>query len=93
MIAALAKGAQVCDKPEYGQAAKRAADFIWEHMYDPKQGLLHRHKGGESGIPAYADDYAFLVWGFIELYQTTFEAEYLHTSPRAQSRLSLQVLG
>jgi len=77
MIAALAKGAQAFGKPEFAQAAKRAVDFIWEHMYSPKEGLQHRHKGGISGIPAYADDYAFLIWGIIELYQATFDAKYL----------------
>jgi hypothetical protein len=77
MLAALAKGAQAFDKPEYAQAAERAVRFIWEHLYSPREGLLHRHKDGVSGIPAYADDYAFLIWGLIELYQATFNTEYL----------------
>jgi len=77
MIAALAKGAQVCDEPLYEEAAKRAADFILTSMVDTKGRLYHRYRDGEAAITAFLDDYAFLTWGLIELYETTFEPRYL----------------
>jgi uncharacterized protein YyaL (SSP411 family) len=80
MIAALAKAAQVCDEPTYVEAAKNAAHFILNNMLDADGRLLHRYREGQSAIPAYADDYTFLIWGLIELYETTFEANHLQTA-------------
>ncbi|MCL7412539.1 MAG: thioredoxin domain-containing protein [ANME-2 cluster archaeon] len=80
MIAALAKGARVFDEPEYEHAAKKATDFILTRMLRQEGGLYHRHRDGESAIPAFLDDYTFFTWGLIELYETTFEVSYLKTA-------------
>jgi uncharacterized protein YyaL (SSP411 family) len=80
MIAALAKGARVLDEPHYAEAAKQALDFILEHMRNPDGRLLHRYRDGHAALPANVDDYAFLIWGMIELYETTFEVRYLQTA-------------
>lgn len=77
MIAALAKGAQVFDEPKYAEAAKRAADFILKNMLNLDGRLLHRYRDGQAAIPAYVDDYTFMVWGLIELYEATFDVLYL----------------
>jgi len=77
MIAALAKGAQAFNEPPYAQAAQRAADFVLGTMRKPNGRLWHRHRAGQTGIEANLDDYAFLVWGLIELYEAIFDARYL----------------
>jgi uncharacterized protein YyaL (SSP411 family) len=77
MIAALAKGAQVFDRVEYAQAAQRAVDFLWSTMRTPDGKLLHRYRDGEAAIHGNCDDYAFLIWGLLELYEATFNVEYL----------------
>jgi uncharacterized protein len=77
MIAALAKAAQVFAETLYADAARRSADFILTHMVDAKGRLYHRHRDGEAAVTAFLDDYAFLTWGLIELYETTFEPGYL----------------
>jgi uncharacterized protein YyaL (SSP411 family) len=77
MIAALAKGAQAFDELEYAEAARRAADFILENMRKPDGRLWHRYRDGQAGVEANLDDYAFLVWGLIELYEAIFEARHL----------------
>jgi uncharacterized protein YyaL (SSP411 family) len=77
MIAALAKGAQALDKPEYADAARRAANFLLQELRRKDGRLLHRYREGEAAIPGYLDDYAFLAWGLIDLYEATFEASYL----------------
>ena len=77
MIAALARSGAVLGEPSYIEAAEGAVSFIWERLRTPEGRLLHRYRGGEAGISAYAEDYAYLIWGLIELYQGTFESAYL----------------
>ncbi len=77
MIAALARGAQALHEPEYAQMAVRATDFILNALHRKDGTLLRRHRLGESAISGYLDDYAYFVWGLIELYEATFETKYL----------------
>ncbi|MEK8214563.1 thioredoxin domain-containing protein [Paenibacillus sp. FSL L8-0463] len=77
MITALAKGAKALQKPEYAKAAAAAADFIWKKLWREDGRLLARYRDGESAIPAYVDDYAFMLWGLTELYEATGQALYL----------------
>ncbi len=77
MIAAFAKGARVLGDEEYKKVAMNAADFMLARMRTDNGRLLHRFRDGEAVIPAYIDDYAFLTWGLLELYEATFAVEYL----------------
>jgi len=77
MIASLAKGGRVLRDPEYTSAAMKATEFIVAQVRDDPGRLLHRYRQGDADIPAMLNDYAFLVWGLIELYETTFQAKYL----------------
>jgi uncharacterized protein YyaL (SSP411 family) len=77
MIAALALGSQAFDKPEYADAAGKAANFIMGNMRGPGDRLLHRFRDGEAAIAANIDDYSFLIWGLLNLYEATFDGAYL----------------
>jgi uncharacterized protein len=77
MIAALAKGAQAFDEPQYAEVACRTVYFILGNMRKANGRLWHRHRGEWTGVDANLDDYAFLVWGLIELYEATFDASHL----------------
>ena len=77
MIAALARAGGVLGEASYLEAAERAADFILARLRSKDGGLLHRYREGEAAIPGYATDYAYLVWGLIELYESTFNSSYL----------------
>ena len=82
MIAALAKGAQIIGNDYYRDAAINALSFILNHMVDSKDLLLHRYRYGDAGITANLDDYAFMVWGLIELFEATFDSNHLKTALR-----------
>ncbi len=77
MIAALARGFRAFADPAYADAAKEAADFVLQNLRTAEGRLLRRYRQGDAAYPAYLDDYAFLVWGLIELYEATFEVSYL----------------
>jgi uncharacterized protein YyaL (SSP411 family) len=82
MIAALARSARVFDAPAYADQAARAARFVLEEMAAPDGGLLHRYHSGSAEIMGMIDDYAFLVWGLLELYETTLEIDWLQHAIR-----------
>ncbi|SFL85239.1 hypothetical protein SAMN03159341_110243 [Paenibacillus sp. 1_12] len=77
MIMALAKAAKALNKPEYAQAARRASDFIANELRREDGRILARYRDGEAAYLGYVDDYAFYVWGLIELYEATFDVELL----------------
>jgi uncharacterized protein YyaL (SSP411 family) len=77
MIAALAKSARVTGRKEYKLAAERGFRFIAENLFRSDGRLLARYRDGEANFPAYIDDYAFLIWALVELYEATFSLDYL----------------
>lgn len=77
MIAAIAMGARVLKNDAYLAAARKAADFILSELRDDRGRLLKRYRKGQAGLAAHLDDYAFMVWGLIELYQACYETRYL----------------
>lgn len=77
MIAALAMGGRVLNNQKYTDAAQRAYNFIINHLQRDDGRLMARYRDGESAILAYADDYTFMIWASIELYETTHNIEYL----------------
>jgi uncharacterized protein len=60
------------------ESAQRAAQFIERSMWDAaRQRLLRRYRRGDAAIDAYAEDYAFLVSGLLELFQADGDARWL----------------
>ncbi len=81
MISAFAEAYQVLERPEYLQAATRAADFLWQRMRTP-QGRLWRTygAGAEPKLNGYLEDYAFLLDSLVSLYESSFEMRWLHAA-------------
>ena len=77
MIAAMAMGGRVLGNEKYTEAAERAFAFIKSELIREDGRLMSRYRDGEAANPAYVDDYSFLIWGLIELYETTYKSEYL----------------
>jgi len=95
MIAAFARasrvlgGALVDGDPSarHRATAERAATFIKTTMWDEAAGtLLRRYRGGDAAIEGYAEDYAYLIWGVLELFQATGRAEWLAWARALQAR-------
>jgi len=77
MIAALAIASRALGKSQYVETAITASEFIERELVDSDGKLLHRYRDSEAGIDAFLDDYAFCIWGLLELYQSTFDTRYL----------------
>lgn len=80
MIATMAIGGRVLHNEVYTQAAEKAAEFILSKLVREDGRLLARYRDGDAAIPAYVDDYAYLIWGLIELYESTYKPKYLKKS-------------
>jgi uncharacterized protein YyaL (SSP411 family) len=78
MITAFARGAQVLAESVYLEAAMRAAKFLRAELYDESRKVLFRnYREGRSAVEGFADDYAFLVQGLLDLYEASFEVAWL----------------
>jgi uncharacterized protein YyaL (SSP411 family) len=77
MVAAMARVGDLLEEPRYVEAAARAARFVLENLRGESGGLLHAYRGGSARVPAFLDDYAFLVEGLLELHRATGQAHWL----------------
>jgi uncharacterized protein YyaL (SSP411 family) len=85
MISAYARAAQVLDEPRYLEIATRAANFLRRHLYEEKSKLLYRnYREGRSNIEGFVDDYAFVIRGLLDLYEASFNVEWLKLAMELQ---------
>ncbi|AYF54588.1 hypothetical protein DFH04_07675 [Clostridium novyi] len=77
MIVSLSYAGRVFENKEYINRAKKAYDFIENNLIRKDGRLLARFRHGEAAYIAYLEDYSFLVWALMELYEATFESNYL----------------
>ena len=77
MIAALARAGRLLERPELVARAREAAAFVEQKLAGKRGTLLHRYRDGDAAIDGMLDDYAFFVWGLLELYEATFDVAYL----------------
>jgi uncharacterized protein YyaL (SSP411 family) len=87
MIAALAKGYQALGESEYLRAASAASDFLLNALRTDSGRLYRRYRQGDVANRGYSDDYAFLVWGLIELYESTFDVRYLEEAVKLNEQM------
>jgi len=80
MISALAQSYQVLGELRYLNAARRAADYILGHMRREDGALFATARAGRAHLNAYLDDYAFLIQGLIDLYESDFDARWITTA-------------
>ncbi|KAF2840327.1 hypothetical protein M501DRAFT_1010460 [Patellaria atrata CBS 101060] len=70
---------------EYKKAAEDAASFIKKELYNSQDGTLKRvYREGPGDAPGFADDYAFLISGLIDLYEAIFDDSYLEWAEKLQ---------
>jgi uncharacterized protein YyaL (SSP411 family) len=80
MIAALSLGGQVLGDEIYIDAAKNAARFVLNSLRDKNGKLMKRSRLGKSGLQPHLDDYSFMVFGLLNLYEATFDPSYLKSA-------------
>jgi len=90
MIGSFARAAQILGDESYLLAAQKAAAFVKKNLFDPgKNELLRSYREGPSKIGGFAVDYAFLISGLLDLYETDFDLEWLRWARKLQDTLDL----
>ena len=82
MISSLSFGSRVLNEPRYRLAAEKSTQFILKNLTDKNRRLLHRYRDSQAAITATVEDYAFFIHGLIDLYEATFNPDYLKEAKR-----------
>jgi hypothetical protein len=87
MISAFARGAMAAgeDHDGYIESARRAAEFVREKMWDGTR-LLRSYREG-PGPEGFADDYAAMTAGALDLYEATGEITWLQWAVELHGRM------
>lgn len=93
MITGFSRASQALGDHMYLDRAVKAAQFIKDHLYDPKKGVLVRNGYRDAGgvlrvgeVEGFADDYAFLIRGLLDLYETGYDQQWLEWAVNLQSK-------
>jgi len=89
MISSFVDGFKVTGNEQYLNGAKEAARFILQKMRKDGQ-LMRVFNKGKSQVKAYSDDYAFFIQALIDLYETTFEIDWLKEADDLNRRMIKQ---
>jgi uncharacterized protein YyaL (SSP411 family) len=76
MLKGLADAYRVFDEERFLKLAVNNASFLCLKMKDGKK-VYHNYKNGKASIDGYLEDYAFLIEGYISLYEATFDEQWI----------------
>jgi uncharacterized protein YyaL (SSP411 family) len=88
MIGAFARAGRLIGNRSHIEAATRAASFARSLLWDPaSETLLRRYRQGHAAVSGYAEDYAYLAAGLLELFQATGDPSWLEWALTLHRRL------
>jgi uncharacterized protein len=85
MISAFAGAYQVFNDPAYLEAATRSATFVREKLAKSGE-LIRSYRQGASTVKGFVDDYAFLIQGLLDLYEASFDVQWLRWAMQLQEK-------
>ena len=80
-LSAFARGAQILGDKRYLDAAKACAEFIQRELWKGDT-LLRVYRQGRAHTPGFLEDYAAVANGFVDVYETCFDARWLRLAER-----------
>jgi len=80
MLKAYVDAYRVLGEQSYLDKAMRNAVFIKENQISNDGSMFHNYKNGKSTIEGFSEDYAHTITAFIELYQATFDEQWLDSA-------------
>ena len=92
MISALCRAGIIFGEAEFIKRAEKAWTTLENYCLKKNGKLLHRLKDSDSDIEGMANDYAYLIFGLIHLYDATFRPEYLKSAIELQEQFDKEFL-
>ena len=86
MISGFARGGALPDGAQFVEAAERAAAFIAENLWRDGA-LLRSYREGPGVTPGFADDYAFLIQGLLDLFEAGKNPRWLQWAGQLQEKM------
>jgi hypothetical protein len=86
-IIAMARGYRVLGEERFLESARRAARFIEDRM-EADGRLRATYRAGRARLKAYLDDYAFLLGGAVELFESDFDPHWLARARSLAARMA-----
>jgi uncharacterized protein YyaL (SSP411 family) len=86
MISGLSKSFQVLGEQRYLAAAQRASDFLQANLYQRR--LLRSYRETAGATRGFAEDYAFLIQGLLDLYEADFDVRWLQWAGELQVQMN-----
>ena len=77
MLSALARSAQVFDEATYVRPPCRGTIHGKAPVRSEHGRLTRRYRDGQADIDGLLEDYAFLMQGLLDLYETSFDTQWL----------------
>jgi uncharacterized protein YyaL (SSP411 family) len=87
MISAFARGALVAGDADYTERARAAASFIVTRMLDADGRLARVWKDGHARYDSVLDDYAYVIAGFLDLFEVSAEPRWFEAAVALQRRM------
>ncbi len=85
MLSAFAHASQIFNEEKYFQTAVNAINFLYKNLYDNSTKILfRRYCDGETKYDAQLDDYAFFIQALIDVYEITFDIQWLEKALEIQ---------
>jgi hypothetical protein len=87
MISAFASAGLILGDKKYTDAALKAALFIEAKLIARDGSLLHRYRDNDAAITATLNDHAFLLHGYLRLYEATTDMKWLRNANRLADQM------
>jgi uncharacterized protein YyaL (SSP411 family) len=86
IISGFARAFQVLQEVSYLKAAQDAALFLQQNLY--RNRLLRSYREGPGATHGFAEDYAFLIQGLLDLYEADFDMRWLQWAGELQVQMN-----
>ncbi|XP_020795386.2 LOW QUALITY PROTEIN: spermatogenesis-associated protein 20 [Boleophthalmus pectinirostris] len=95
MLSAYARVGSVLRDKDLLERAVQAGNFLKQHLWDPERQMMLRscYRGDQMEVEqisppivGFLDDYAFVISGLLDLYEATFQTEWLQWAEELQLR-------
>ena len=96
IFAGFCAASSALQNPAYADMATKAANFIMNHLYDKEKKILLRSVYAknrdeviqiEVPISGFADDYAFVIRAFLDLYELKFDPVWIERAEILQAKM------